>query len=38
MTFDGFHFICKKHKRRTYYSDVVRKWLCVDCELDEALA
>jgi len=36
MPEDGSHLICKKHQKETYYSRVLKKWLCLDCELDES--
>ena len=35
MSYDGSNLICEKHEIQSYYSDVVKKWLCVECELEE---
>ena len=35
MSYDGSNLICEKHEKQAYYSDVVKKWLCVECELEE---
>ena len=35
MSYDGSNLICEKHEILSYYSDVVKKWLCVECELEE---
>ncbi len=34
MSEDGSHLICKKHLRESYYSPVAKKWLCIECELE----
>jgi len=35
MSYDGSHFICKKHKKETTYCDIDLKWVCKICEIEE---
>ena len=37
MSNKGEHLICNKHEVETYYCDILKKWLCVKCELEVEL-
>ena len=35
MPDDGSHYICEKHKTKTYYSPMDKRWSCVECEIED---
>ena len=36
MAIDGSHYICDKHSHKKHYSDIMKNWICLLCDLENA--